>query len=98
MTAGLPVGEGPSASFSFPAVPPGRYRVEVVQDRLCWEETSIEVDTSPVEGSLVPRDATGVTFVQKGYILRSTLSHDISLAITHQRTFIPLNPCASPIL
>ena len=58
--------------FTFEEVLPGKYTVTLHHDLWCWEEKMVEIE-------VVDKDVESVEFVQSGYILACSLSHDIML-------------------
>ncbi|XP_019619282.1 PREDICTED: LOW QUALITY PROTEIN: nodal modulator 1-like, partial [Branchiostoma belcheri] len=64
--------EGKTVTFSFNNVLPGKYTVTVQQEQWCWKEASLTVD-------IANSDIQGLVFVQTGFMLKCSLSHDISL-------------------
>jgi len=68
--------------FTFPDIFPGQYKTTVHHDSWCWEQTSIDVNVEYV-------DVDNIEFVQSGYVLQSSLSHDITLKITHSEEDSP---------
>ncbi|PIA38038.1 hypothetical protein AQUCO_02900110v1 [Aquilegia coerulea] len=67
-----------SSDFMFPKVFPGKYRLVVKRksslassnaDNWCWERSSIDIDVGT-------EDMTGIVFVQKGYWIHITSTHD----------------------
>ncbi|XP_066273617.1 BOS complex subunit NOMO1-like [Branchiostoma lanceolatum] len=64
--------DGKTVSFSFNNVLPGKYTVTVHQEQWCWKEASLTVN-------IANSDIQGLVFVQTGFMLKCSLSHDISL-------------------
>jgi hypothetical protein len=60
------------ASFSFPTLLPGTARVSLDYPLWCWEAETVAVEISP---DLVPT----VNFVQTGYAMSYTTSHDVTV-------------------
>ncbi|KAK3262340.1 hypothetical protein CYMTET_28799 [Cymbomonas tetramitiformis] len=55
-------------TFSFTNLNPGKYTLEVHQDKWCWKESSMEVDIGT-------EDVTGLSFEQVGFYLQVRTSH-----------------------
>eukprot|EP00252_Welwitschia_mirabilis_P021628 TRINITY_DN5591_c0_g1_i2.p1 TRINITY_DN5591_c0_g1~~TRINITY_DN5591_c0_g1_i2.p1 ORF type:complete len:565 (+),score=94.86 TRINITY_DN5591_c0_g1_i2:113-1696(+) len=72
------------SDFMFEKVLPGKYQVEIkhqplsnlsgLDDDWCWEEKSIDVNVGTT-------DFVGISFVQKGYWMHITSTHDVSTRI-----------------
>ncbi|KAG8432961.1 hypothetical protein GDO86_017286 [Hymenochirus boettgeri] len=58
--------------FLFENVLPGKYKVSIIQEDWCWKNKSLEFE-------VVEEDVVGIEFRQTGYMLRCSLSHDITL-------------------
>ncbi|XP_048249948.1 nodal modulator 1-like [Haliotis rufescens] len=65
-------------TFSFENVLPGKYKVTMLQDSWCWKDKTLEIE-------VVDQDLTGVDFVQTGYILKCSISHEITLNFAHEK-------------
>eukprot|EP01006_Ploeotia_vitrea_P037616 TRINITY_DN66156_c2_g3_i1.p1 TRINITY_DN66156_c2_g3~~TRINITY_DN66156_c2_g3_i1.p1 ORF type:complete len:1282 (+),score=733.03 TRINITY_DN66156_c2_g3_i1:3-3848(+) len=62
--------------FVFENVLPGEYKLTVQQDSWCWDQQTQDV-------SVRYEDVTDLQFVQSGFILKSKLSHDVTLFVRH---------------
>lgn len=67
------VKDGPAGgSFSFSKILPGKYKAVILQDSWCWKNKSLEVE-------IKDSDVDNLKFIQTGYVLKCSLSHNISL-------------------
>ncbi|KAK3103627.1 hypothetical protein FSP39_020627 [Pinctada imbricata] len=73
------VKEGPRGTiYQFDNVMPGKYKVTLLHDTWCWKEKSVEVEVSN-------SDIASVDFLQTGYILKCSISHEIKLHFAHEK-------------
>lgn len=74
------VKDGPKGgTFSFSDIMPGKYRATLLQDTWCWKDKTLEFEV--VESDV----NSGLDFFQNGYILKCSLSHEISLHFAHEK-------------
>jgi len=65
------------STYHFTDVMPGKYTVTLHQEDWCWKEKVLEME-------VIDKDINGLDFVQTGYILSCSLSHDITLHFAHE--------------
>ncbi|KAI3940108.1 hypothetical protein MKW92_014647 [Papaver armeniacum] len=78
-----------SNEFAFSKVSPGKYKLEVKhksspdsnEDKWCWEQSSIDVEVRT-------EDINGIAFVQKGYWIDITSTHDVDGFINQPDTSV----------
>ncbi|KAL5020566.1 hypothetical protein ScPMuIL_003458 [Solemya velum] len=67
-----------AATFAFENVLPGKYKVTLLQDSWCWKSKMLEIE-------VLDQNLGGVDFIQTGYILKCSISHEISLNFAHEK-------------
>lgn len=63
-----------NGKFSFANILPGQYKASIHYDTWCWEQKEVDV-------TVQYQDYDHLEFLQSGYVLHSSLSHDITLNI-----------------
>ncbi|XP_041372550.1 nodal modulator 1-like [Gigantopelta aegis] len=66
------------AVFTFENVLPGKYKASILHDSWCWKNKTIDIE-------VVDKDLTGVDFLQTGYILKCSVSHEITMNFAHDK-------------
>ena len=64
-----------SGSFEFADILPGKYTVTVIKPDWCWKSSSIQLEV--VDGAV-----DGVVFIQTGFVLHISASHDVDVDYT----------------
>ncbi|KAJ8298746.1 hypothetical protein KUTeg_022806 [Tegillarca granosa] len=69
---------GKGGNFIFDKVMPGKYKVTLLHDSWCWKDKTLDVE-------VVDTDISGIEFVQTGYILKCSISHEVKLHFAHEK-------------
>ncbi|CAC5408303.1 Nodal modulator 2,Nodal modulator 3,Nodal modulator 1 [Mytilus coruscus] len=69
---------GKEGIFYFENVMPGKYKAILMHDTWCWKEKTIDIEVTD-------KDLTGIKFIQTGYILKCSISHEIKLHFAHEK-------------
>ena len=69
---------GKEGMFQFDNIMPGKYKVTLMHDTWCWKEKTVDIEVTD-------KDLTGIKFIQTGYILKCSISHEIKLDFAHEK-------------
>ncbi|XP_071122767.1 BOS complex subunit NOMO1-like [Mytilus edulis] len=69
---------GKEGIFYFENVMPGKYKAILMHDTWCWKEKTIDIEVTD-------KDLKGIKFIQTGYILKCSISHEIKLHFAHEK-------------
>lgn len=68
-------------SFELLEVIPGEYKIEIVQEKFCWKQSSVKI-------KIINENIENVLFEQTGYRLTITTSHDTKVHITQDDALV----------